>query len=105
VAPRDTDTLPEELRLMVEAGTTPAQAHSFGTVAAAELLGLDYEPGALEPGKKAYPVVVVGDPLEDIEALREVRLVLLDGVEAAQKNLPVHYFLGSRNETNRPLTK
>jgi len=58
----------------------------------------------LEPGKKAYLVVVDGAPLEDIEALREVRLVLLDGVEAAQKNLPVHYFLGFRNETNRALT-
>ena len=74
-------TLPEELRLMVEAGATPAQALSFGTGAAAELLGLGDELGTLEPGKKADLVAVAGDPLKDIEALRRVRLVLLGGVE------------------------
>ncbi|MDP8951791.1 MAG: amidohydrolase family protein [Actinomycetota bacterium] len=76
-------TLPEELRLMVEAGATPAQALSFGTAAAAESLGLDDELGTLKPGKKADLVAVAGDPLEDIRALRGVRLVLRDGVEVA----------------------
>ena len=74
-------TLLEELRLMVEAGAPPAQALSFATAAAAELLGLDYELGTLEPGKKADLVAVAGNPLEDIEVLREVRLVLRNGVE------------------------
>jgi imidazolonepropionase-like amidohydrolase len=74
-------TLPEELRLMVEAGARPAQALSFGTVAAAELLGLDNELGTLEPGKKADLLAVGGDPLKDIGALREVRLVVCGGIE------------------------
>jgi len=73
-------TLPEELRLMVEAGATPQQALRFGTSAAAELLGLGDEVGALEPGKRADLLAVAGDPTLDIRALREVRLVLRDGV-------------------------
>jgi imidazolonepropionase-like amidohydrolase len=74
-------TLPEELRLMVEAGATPEQALRFGTSAAAELLGLGDEVGALEPGKRADLLAVAGDPTLDIRALREVRLVLRDGVD------------------------
>ena len=73
-------TLPEELRLMVEAGATPLQALRFGTSAAAELLGLGDEVGALEPGKRADLLAVAGDPTLDIQSLREVRLVLRDGV-------------------------
>jgi len=77
-------TLPEELRLMVEAGATPPQALRFGTSAAAELLGLGDEVGALEPGKRADLLAVGGDPTLDIKALREVRLVLRDGAEVNQ---------------------
>lgn len=77
-------TLPEELRLMVEAGATPPQALRFGTSGAAELLGLGDEVGALEPGKRADLLAVAGDPTLDIKALREVRLVLRDGAEVNQ---------------------
>jgi imidazolonepropionase-like amidohydrolase len=73
-------TLPEELRPMVEAGATPLQALRFGTSAAAELLGLGDEVGSLEPGKWADLLAVAGDPTLDIQSLREVRLVLRDGV-------------------------
>ena len=65
---------------MVEAGATPQQALRFGTSAAAELLGLGDEVGALEPGKRADLLAVAGDPTLDIQSLREVRLVLRDGV-------------------------
>jgi imidazolonepropionase-like amidohydrolase len=72
-------TLPEELRLMVEAGATPLEALRCGTSAAADLLGLAGEVGTLEPGKKADLLAVGGDPLRDVGALRDVRLVLRDG--------------------------
>ena len=77
-------TLPEELRLMVEAGATPSEALRSGTSAAAELLGLAGEVGTLEPRKKADLLAVGGDPLHDIRALREVRLVLRDGSEVRE---------------------
>ena len=79
-------SLPEELRLMVEAGATPMQALRFGTAAAAELLGIGEELGTLEPGKKADLVAVAGNPLQDIGALREVRLVLRNGAKVWPTN-------------------
>jgi imidazolonepropionase-like amidohydrolase len=79
-------SLPEELRLMVEAGATPMQALRFGTAAAAELLGIGEELGRLEPGKKADFVAVAGNPLQDIDALRDVRLVLRNGVKVWPAN-------------------
>jgi imidazolonepropionase-like amidohydrolase len=77
-------TLPEELRLMVEAGAVPAEALRYGTSAAADLLGLAEEVGTLETGKRADLLAVAGDPLHDIRALREVRLVLRDGAEVVR---------------------
>jgi imidazolonepropionase-like amidohydrolase len=79
-------SLPEELKLMVEAGATPMQALRFGTAAAAELLGIGEELGTLEPGKKADLVAVAGNPLQDIDALREVLLVMRGGVEVWPEN-------------------
>jgi imidazolonepropionase-like amidohydrolase len=78
-------TLPEELRLMVEAGATPVQVLRFAT-SAAELRGIGAETGRLEPGKTADLVAVAGDPLEDIEALRKVQLVVRGGVEISASN-------------------
>jgi imidazolonepropionase-like amidohydrolase len=78
-------TLPEELRLMVELGATPFEVLRYGTSAAADLLGLAKEVGTLEPGKKADLLAVGGDPLHDIRALREVRLVLRDGARVVRE--------------------
>ena len=78
--------LSEELGLMVEAGATSMQALRFGTASAAELLGIGEELGTLEPGKKADLVAVAGNPLQDIDALREVRLVLRGGVKVWPAN-------------------
>jgi imidazolonepropionase-like amidohydrolase len=66
---------------MLHGGTTPMQALRFGAQMAAELLGIGDEVETLEQGKSADLVVVAGDPLEDIGALREVRVVVHDGVE------------------------
>ncbi|MEJ7814339.1 MAG: amidohydrolase family protein [Rubrobacter sp.] len=76
-------TLREELKLMVEASATLQQALKFGTSGAARLLGLGDELGTLGPGKRADVLAVGGDPLRDVHALDEVRLVLRDGVEVA----------------------
>jgi imidazolonepropionase-like amidohydrolase len=72
-------TLFQELELMVKSGATPTQALRYGTSTAAELLGLGRQIGTLEPGKRADIVAVNGDPLQDITALREVRMVVRDG--------------------------
>jgi len=71
--------LREELRLMVELGATPMQAIRFATSAAADLLGIARDVGTLEPGKSADLLAVVGDPTQDITALKNVLLVVKGG--------------------------
>ncbi|KXG78320.1 Adenine deaminase [Fervidicola ferrireducens] len=60
-------------------GMSPMQALEAATRVSAELLGIADKVGTLEPGKLADVVVVAGNPLEDIKAVREIRLVVKEG--------------------------
>jgi imidazolonepropionase-like amidohydrolase len=69
----------EEFALMTALGMTAADALQAGTVRAAELLGLAGTAGVLAPGAVADIVAVAGDPLQDIECLQRVQLVVQGG--------------------------
>lgn len=71
--------LHRELELLVEAGLMPLQAIQAATKNAAEFLAKGSELGTLEPGKLADIIVVSGNPLSDISAIRKISLVILDG--------------------------
>jgi imidazolonepropionase-like amidohydrolase len=47
---------------------------------AAHVCNLDHELGTLEAGKIADVLIVNGDPLQDIRALTDVRMVIHNGV-------------------------
>ena len=64
----------------VNAGMTPMQALMSGTVHAAEAGGISDLTGSLEPGKAADLVALAGNPLDDISAVLDVRLVMRDGI-------------------------
>jgi imidazolonepropionase-like amidohydrolase len=68
----------QELRLLVAAGLTSAEALVAATSAAAAHLGLTGA-GRVEPGARADLLLVAGDPLDDLAALSRVRLVTRDG--------------------------
>jgi imidazolonepropionase-like amidohydrolase len=68
-----------ELALYVEAGLSPAEALRTATLDAARALGYASELGSIEAGKLADLVVLDGDPLEDIGALRRIRAVVSGG--------------------------
>ena len=70
--------LVRELELLVEAGLTPHDALVAATATAALSLGA-HEIGVLAPGYAADLLVVDGDPLQDIAAIRSVDRVLRDG--------------------------
>ncbi|MBU0491566.1 MAG: amidohydrolase family protein [Chloroflexi bacterium] len=69
-----------ELLFMQEAGMTPMQVIVAATRNAAHVCNRAGDLGTLEPGKIADVLVVDGDPLADLLVLRNVRLVIRDGV-------------------------
>jgi imidazolonepropionase-like amidohydrolase len=65
---------------LVEAGLTPLDAIRAATSNAAVVLGLLNEIGTIEVGKKAELVVVLGDPVTDIQAVGNTEWVFKGGV-------------------------
>jgi imidazolonepropionase-like amidohydrolase len=68
-----------ELRCFRDAGLALPDVLALATRRAAAALGLDHLTGSIEPGKRADLLVVGGSPLETLDALRDVRLVVRDG--------------------------
>jgi imidazolonepropionase-like amidohydrolase len=58
---------------------TPAEALDAANQSAAELLRMEGEIGTVEAGKMVDLVVLDSDPLENISALRELRMVIKGG--------------------------
>jgi hypothetical protein len=79
------------LRLAVQAGMPNGQAIQAATRTAAQACGVAPLVGTLEPGKQADLLVVVGDPLVDIEALADVAAVYTSGRRVGP--LPEHSLL------------
>lgn len=68
-----------ELEFMVEAGMTPYAALRSATSVPARWLGMAGEVGAVRAGAYADLIMVGGDPLADIAALRDLRMVVKAG--------------------------
>ena len=69
----------DEVAALVDIGLPAADVMVAATRSGAELCGLGRETGTLEVGKRADAIVVAGNPLADVSALRDVRLVMQDG--------------------------
>ncbi len=64
---------------MVEFGMKPIDAIRTATTEAAELVGFKDTLGAIETGRYADLIAIDGDPLQDVNAIRNVRFVMKDG--------------------------
>jgi hypothetical protein len=73
-------TLHRELEVYVEAGIGAAQALQIATRNGAKYTQLSDELGAVEVGKLADVILVDGDPTQDIARIRDVSLVMKEGV-------------------------
>ncbi|MFO7743391.1 MAG: amidohydrolase family protein [Anaerolineae bacterium] len=74
-----------ELEALELAGMTPMQIIVAATRNAALVCRLEDELGTLEVGKIADVLMVKGDPLEDLDALKDVSLVVHQGVVIRQE--------------------
>jgi len=71
--------LHEELELFVHCGLTPLQALQSATLAGPKFFGLEQRYGSIEPGRTPDLVLLAGNPLDDIRALRSIDGVVLHG--------------------------
>jgi imidazolonepropionase-like amidohydrolase len=69
----------KQLELLVRFGIPPMDAIYTATKTAAEACGIDGSRGTLEAGKDADLIAVDGDPLADITAIQDVRMVMKHG--------------------------
>ena len=68
-----------EMQMLTDVGIPPMKAIQGATLWAAEVLGLQKDLGSIEPGKLADFTIIEGDPLTDIGATKNVRMVIKDG--------------------------
>jgi hypothetical protein len=71
--------LHEALVMDVEAGVPPMKAIQAATINVARTFKKDEDYGSVEPGKVADLSIVEGDPLKDIWATQNVKLVVMNG--------------------------
>jgi len=74
------DPIAQEFAREVEFGMTPMQAIQSATGRAAELLGKHGELGVVAQGAYADLIAVTGDPVKDVNILKNVQFVMKDGV-------------------------
>lgn len=73
------EPIAQEFGRMVSFGMTPMDAIKAATSRAAELLDMTGDLGVIAPGAYADIVAVDGDPLKNVDVLKNVRFVMKDG--------------------------
>jgi imidazolonepropionase-like amidohydrolase len=69
----------KELEIMIEEGMTSMEAVKSATIFAAECLNIQHKTGSIKQGKSADLLLVDGNPLDDITALKQVKQVYRSG--------------------------
>lgn len=69
-----------EMELLQDAGLNTMEIIQAATIENARFLRIDERLGSIEEGKIADLILVEGDPLKDIQAMRNVKRVMLNGV-------------------------
>lgn len=82
------DGLPLEMEMMQQGGMSTLEAITAGTGFAAKAIGIDDTVGTLTAGLAADIIVVKGNPLDDLDRLRHLELVLQAGIARPHAKAP-----------------
>lgn len=77
--PNSVTRLSQEIEALVDVGLTPFEALQAATTVAADLVGVSDHTGRIAPGLDADLIAVERNPLEDIQTLEDVLLVVNNG--------------------------
>ncbi len=72
-------SLPDEMALLVKAGLSPQAAIASATKLPAQWLGIDKVLGSIEAGKLADLILLEENPLNDIQNIRKIAAVIING--------------------------
>ena len=70
---------PWEMKIFVECGFTAMETLEAATRVGAEIIGVEDELGTVEAGKLADLLILDANPLDDIENIRAIHLIVRDG--------------------------
>ena len=74
-----------EVELLVLAGMTPLEAIKSSTSIPSEMLEMTNDIGTIEEGKVADIIIVEGNPINDIKALKNIKWTIKNGVAKTPK--------------------
>lgn len=72
-------SMPDEIALLVKAGLSPQAAIASATKLPAQWLGIDKVLGSIEAGKLADLILLDENPLNDIQNIRKIAAVIING--------------------------
>jgi len=87
-----TDTLGhiyQEIQMLTDCGMSRSDALAAATIDSARILGLEKEVGSVEEGKKADILILEGNPVQNLAALRKIREVIIDGKVLSRETLRI----------------
>ncbi|MGY8985571.1 MAG: amidohydrolase family protein [Sphingomonadales bacterium] len=91
------DSLHQELRLLVESGLSNIGALQAATINGAIWLEVEEQYGSLDIGKEADILVLDRNPLEDINATRDIDGLIRNGLYISKSDLQNYKTLGPNN--------
>ncbi|MEQ1625654.1 MAG: amidohydrolase family protein, partial [Sediminibacterium sp.] len=95
-------SLPDELGLLVKAGLSPQAALASATRLPAQWLGMEKQVGSIEQGKLADLILLDENPLNDIQNVRKIAGVMVNGNWVAKKTIQTMLVdLANRNNASK----
>ena len=83
----------DEIKALLDCGMSESEVIKAATLYAAEALEIDHVTGSIVEGKRADFIIVDGNPIDDIQALQKIKMVVKEGYGYKPESL-LEYAIG-----------